>query len=47
MRSSYEPEGDVLEVIFDERLHHVAQKAFRLRQGIVLYLSADCRFGRA
>lgn len=43
MRLSYDPEGDVLEVIVDERLHRVSQKAFRLRQGIVLYLSADCQ----
>lgn len=41
MRISYDPEGDVLEVIFDERLHHAPQKAFRLRHGIVLYLTAD------
>lgn len=43
MRISYDPEGDVLEVIFDERQQRVSKKAFRLRHGIVLYLTADCQ----
>jgi hypothetical protein len=41
MRLSYDPEGDVLEVIFDERLHRASKKAYRLRHGIVLYLATD------
>ncbi len=41
MRLSYDPEGDALEVIFDERLHHASKKAYRLRHGIVLYLATD------
>jgi hypothetical protein len=41
MRLSYDEEGDVLEVIFDERLHHARKKAYRLRQGIILYVSVD------
>lgn len=41
MRLSYDKEGDVLEVIFDERLHRAPKKAYRLRQGIVLYVSVD------
>ncbi|MDZ7288735.1 MAG: hypothetical protein ONB44_18895 [candidate division KSB1 bacterium] len=41
MRLSYDPEGDILEVIFDERLHRASKKAYRLRHGIVLYLAKD------
>ena len=41
MRLSYDEEGDVLEVIFDERLHRARKKAYRLRQGIVLYVSVE------
>jgi hypothetical protein len=43
MRFCYDEEGDVLEVIFDERLHRngVKKTAFKLRLGIVLYLTAD------
>jgi len=43
MRLSYDEEGDVLEVIFDERLHRARARknAYKLRLGIVLYLSAD------
>lgn len=43
MRFSYDEEGDVLEVIFDERLHRngVKKTAYKLRLGIVLYLAAD------
>ncbi len=41
MRLSYDEEGDVLEVIFNERLHRARKKAYRLRQGIVLYVSTD------
>lgn len=37
----YDPEGDVLEVIFDEALHRTDQIAYKLRLGIVLYLTAD------
>lgn len=41
MRLLYDPEGDVLDVIFDERLHHAEKAAFRLRDGIVLYVTID------
>jgi hypothetical protein len=41
MRILYDPEGDVLDVIFDERLHRAEKSAFRLRDGLMLYLSAD------
>ena len=41
MNLSYDPEGDILEVIFDEALHHTEQIAYKLRLGIVLYLTAD------
>lgn len=41
MRLSYDPEGDILEIIFDERLHRASKKAFQLRHGIVLYLAKD------
>jgi hypothetical protein len=41
MRLSYDAEGDVLEVIFDERLHRARKKAYRLRRGIVLYVSVE------
>ena len=43
MRLSYDEEGDVLEVIFDERLHRARARknAYKLRLGIVLYLAAD------
>ena len=37
----YDSEGDVLEVIFDEALHRAEQNAYKLRLGIVLYLTAD------
>ena len=36
---SYDSEGDVLEVIFDESLHEAEQTAYQLRKGIVLYLT--------
>ncbi|MFQ5632920.1 MAG: hypothetical protein ACE5I1_29475 [bacterium] len=41
MLLSYDSEGDVLEVIFDEALHRTEQIAYKLRLGIVLYLTAD------
>lgn len=41
MRLLYDPEGDVLDVIFDERLHRAEKAAYRLRDGIMLYLTAD------
>lgn len=41
MLLAYDPEGDVLEVIFDEALHRTEQIAYKLRLGIVLYLTAD------
>ncbi len=41
MRLSYDEEGDVLEVVFDEQAMNARKKALRLRQGVVLYVSAD------
>ena len=43
MRLSYDEEGDVLEVIFDERRHRAQapKRSFKLRLGIILYLAAD------
>ncbi|NUO79515.1 hypothetical protein HUU05_05515 [candidate division KSB1 bacterium] len=40
---SYDAEGDILEVIFDETKHRkqVSQRAFRLRQGILLYVATE------
>ena len=40
---SYDAEGDVLEVIFNETLHRaqVRQRAFKLRQGVVLYVATE------
>lgn len=38
---SYDSEGDILEVIFNEELHHAEQTAYRLRQGIILYVTLD------
>ena len=39
---SYDPEGDVLEVVFEETLHDTAeQAAFELRDGIVIYTTPD------
>ncbi|MCI0694451.1 hypothetical protein L0337_20880 [candidate division KSB1 bacterium] len=45
MRLSYDPEVDLLEVIFDERLHGVENEkaAFQLRDGIILYVTADLK----
>lgn len=36
---SYDSEGDVLEVIFDESLHQAEQMAYELRDGILVYVS--------
>lgn len=41
MRLLYDPEVDVLDVIFDERLHRAEKAAYRLRDGIMLYLTLD------
>lgn len=41
MRLLYDSEGDVLDVIFDERLHRAEKAAYRLRDGIMLYLTTD------
>ncbi len=38
---SYDPVGDILEVVFDESLHRAKQVAYKLRQGMVLYVTAD------
>lgn len=36
---SYDSEGDVLEVIFEEGSHHLDQMAFELRKGILLFFT--------
>lgn len=41
MRFSYDEEGDVLEIIFDEHLHRARKKAYHLRHGIVLYVAIE------
>jgi hypothetical protein len=41
MRLLYDSEGDVLDVIFDERLHRAKKAAYRLRDGLMLYLAVD------
>jgi len=43
MLLDYDDEGDILEVIFDERLHRakVEKAAYRLRDGFMLYLAVD------
>ncbi len=40
---SYDSVGDVLEVIFDENLHHAEQTAYELRLGVVLYVTVDVK----
>jgi hypothetical protein len=40
MNLSYDPEGDLLEVIFDEGLHKAEQIPFRLRDGLMLFVTA-------
>lgn len=39
----YDEEGDILEVIFDERLHRaeVEKTAYRLRDGFMLFVAVD------
>lgn len=37
---SYDSEGNVLEVVFDESLHQAEQSAYQLRDGIVVYIAA-------
>ncbi|MCL4704474.1 hypothetical protein KJ068_04905 [bacterium] len=37
---SYDSEGDVLEVVFDESLHQAEQSAYQLRDGIIVYVAA-------
>jgi len=41
MRILYDPEGDVLDVIFDERLHRSDKIAYELRDGFILYVTVD------
>ena len=41
MRLVYDSEGDVLNVIFDERLQDTDQIAYRLRDGLMLYVTVD------
>ena len=41
MNLSYEPDGDLLEVIFNENLHDAEQKAYRLRDGLMLFVAVD------
>lgn len=38
---SYDSEGDILEVVFDENLESAEQAAFEFRDGIVLYTTVD------
>jgi len=38
---SYYPEGDLLEVIFDTSLHRVKKTAYRLRDGLMLFVAVD------
>lgn len=37
---SYDSKGDVLEVVFDESLHQAEQRAYQLRDGIIVYIAA-------
>lgn len=39
MRLLYDTEGDVLNVIFDERLHRAEQAAYCLADGLMLYVT--------
>jgi len=41
MKLYYDPEGDLLEVTFEESLKNVEQRAFRLRDGFMLFVAAD------
>ncbi|MCI0690720.1 hypothetical protein L0337_01790 [candidate division KSB1 bacterium] len=41
MRLSYDSEGDVLNVIFDERLRRAPKIAYELRDGFILCLAVD------
>jgi hypothetical protein len=43
MRLLYDPKDDVLDVIFDERLHRAENEkaAYRLRDGFMLYVTVD------
>jgi hypothetical protein len=41
MRILYDPEGDVLDVIFDERLHRADKIAYELRDGFILYVTVN------
>jgi len=40
MQLSYDSEGDILEVVFDENLQQAEQAAFEFRDGVVLYTTA-------
>ena len=39
----YDVEGDLLEVIFDERLHRAEQVSYRLRDGLMLFVATDSK----
>lgn len=41
MKLNYDPEGDVLEIIFNEALHRGEKKAYKLHDGMILYVSVD------
>lgn len=41
MKLNYDPEGDLLEVIFNEALHRGEKKAYKLREGMILYVCPD------
>jgi len=41
MRLIYDSEGDVLNIIFDERLRRAQKIAYELQDGFILYVAAD------
>lgn len=41
MQLLYDSEGDVLDVIFDERLRRAEKVAYELRDGFILYVSVE------
>jgi hypothetical protein len=41
MRLLYDSEGDVLNIIFGERLRRSTKTAYELRDGFILYVTAD------
>ncbi len=39
MRIQYDPEGDILEIIFNEQFHLAEKRSIKLRDGIILFIS--------